>query len=217
MNTKLIQLATTLEALFAAQLSAVARWHADEPELPAPVVERSLDAVPALARRMHLANFKLWHIEDQARREDRGDAYVTACKRGVDRMNQIRNDAIEQLDACLESLITPFVPVDAPERYNTETMAAALDRLSISALKIYHMAIEADREDADELHRARCREKLERLRQQRKDLEQSVLELLEEYGQGRKRPNIYRQFKMYNDPATNPELYAAATRRDAHG
>lgn len=217
MKNTLIHFASVLEAVFAAQLSAVGAWHADEPELPAPVGERSLEAVPALAERMHLANFKLWHIEDQARREDMGDAYVVACKRGVDRMNQLRNDAIEQLDARLESLITPLVPADAPERYNTETMAAALDRLSISALKIYHMAIEADREEADPEHRARCREKLERLRQQRRDLERSVLELLEEYGQGRKRPNIYRQFKMYNDPATNPELYAAATRRDAHG
>lgn len=203
-----------LEVLFVAQGQEVAAWHRDEPEALASTLP---DELEDLAQRLHLANFKLWHLEDSARRTDiRADA-VADCKRAIDRMNQSRNDAIEQLDACLERLITTLLPAKTPDRYNTETMGAAVDRLSISALKIYHMAIEAEREDADVAHRDRCRLKLEQLEAQRSDLEKSVLELLEEYRQGRKRPKVFRQFKMYNDPDTNPELYGTTRRRKAHG
>jgi len=189
-----------LRRLFAQQLGNVARWHDGTP-----AVREDDDTLEALAVRMHLTNFQLWHLEDQARRQDVSVADVASCKRAIDRMNQQRNDAIE----ALAQVINTFAPEDAQHKYNTETMGAALDRLSISALKIYHMDIEANRAEAGEAHCTACRRKLDTLREQRQQLEQAVLDLLDDYAAGRKRPNIYRQFKMYNDPSTNPELYGS--------
>ena len=92
---------------------------------------------------------------------------------------------------------------------NTESPAWALDRLSILALKIYHMAEQVARQDATAEHRARCEAKLEVLREQRADLTAAIDTLLEDIAAGRKYMKVYRQMKMYNDPSTNPVLYAA--------
>jgi hypothetical protein len=107
-------------------------------------------------------------------------------------------------------MVEPLLPEGAQERYNTETIGSALDRLSILALKVYHMREQTERKDAGPQHRSECLGKLEVLKEQREALLQSVLDLLEEYEQGLKRPRVFRQFKMYNDPRLNPELYAPA-------
>ena len=91
---------------------------------------------------------------------------------------------------------------------NTETPAWAVDRLSILALKIYHMQQEAQRTDVSAEHRAACRAKLDVLLAQRTDLSQAIEELLADIGAGRKYMKLYKQMKMYNDPALNPVLYA---------
>ena len=92
-------------------------------------------------------------------------------------------------------------------RLNTESPAWAVDRLSILALKIYHMQEQVDRTDANEEHRERCRLKLDVLLEQQKDLSTAIDQLLEDIAEGRKYMKVYRQMKMYNDPATNPVLY----------
>lgn len=190
----------------------VAAWHTNEPEVP-----ETPDAETAFlhqALTVHLSNFKLWHLEDEARRDDMGPEHVARCKRAIDAMNQRRNDGIERLDARLESLIASFLPPETPCRYNTETMGSGLDRLSILYLKMYHMQAETERQDALPEHIARCRDKHALLIRQRDDLQRSLLELLGDYACGLKRPMIYRQFKMYNDPSTNPALYGQGQKSD---
>jgi hypothetical protein len=90
---------------------------------------------------------------------------------------------------------------------NTETPAWAVDRLSILALKIYHMRVEAQREDASKDHKAACSAKLETLLSQRADLSGAIDNLLKEIEQGDKYMKFYKQMKMYNDPSLNPVLY----------
>ena len=100
------------------------------------------------------------------------------------------------------------VAVKADATINTESPAWAIDRLSILALKIYHMSIEANREDANAEHKAECQKKLDVLLEQRKDLSSAIDQLLADIEGGNKYMKVYKQMKMYNDPALNPVLYA---------
>ena len=195
------------------QAEQVAAWHQGDPgDLPEPVPASDLAVLVALVARENQTNYRLWHVEDEARRTDVDDADIADCKRRIDGLNQHRNDLIEKVDACVVSLVSPLIPDDAPRRYNTETVGSALDRLSIMALKVFHMREQAERADADAAHRESCREKLAVLLEQRADLAGCVLELLAEYAAGTKRPKVYYQFKMYNDPKLNPSLYAPGTK-----
>ena len=202
------ELKESLRGCLQSQIDSVSGWHALEPEsLPHGQGPPDLEALEKWVLCLHLVNFKLWHVEDRARRMDAGYQAVAGCKREIDALNQSRNDLMEKVDACLVVLISPHIPLDAAERYNTETMGAALDRLSILSLKMYHMEEQTRREEAGEEHVRRCREKLDTLAGQHHDLSRSLFELVDEYEDGRKRPKVYYQFKMYNDPDLNPELY----------
>ena len=154
----------------------------------------------------HRFNTQLWDEEDKARRKDVDDAAIAANKRAIDGFNQQRNDAIERLDeALLARLARVTLAADAMQ--NSETAGAMIDRLSILALKIFHMDAQTRRTDARPDHVAKCAERLERLQLQRSDLARSLDLLFEEAAQGRAYWRVYRQFKMYNDPAMNPYLY----------
>lgn len=191
------------------QAAAVAIWHDAEPEgLDEPAPAADLDALRRLAAAEHLTNYRLWHVEDEARRTDVNAEVIADCKRRIDALNQKRNDLIEKVDACIVGLVSPLIPQDARRRYNTETVGSALDRLSIMALKAYHMQEQTERDDVTDEHRASCLKKLDVLHEQRADLLQSVCELLADYAAGEKLPKVYYQFKMYNDPSLNPALYA---------
>jgi hypothetical protein len=154
----------------------------------------------------HRCNCLLWNEEDLARRRDVADAAIAANKRAIDAFNQRRNDAIEKIDEALLERIASIAPA-ADAWHNSETAGSIVDRLSILALKIFHMRAQATRADADALHRAACREKLDRLELQRGDLARCLDTLLALAATGRARWRIYRQFKMYNDAALNPYLY----------
>jgi len=154
----------------------------------------------------HRNNRLLWAEEDLARRTDVPDAEIAANKRAIDRYNQQRNDAIERIDEALLARIADVAPA-AGAWHNAETAGAMVDRLSILALKIFHMGHEAQRANAQASHRAACAEKLARLDLQRDDLARCLDTLLESAAEGRAFWRVYRQFKMYNDPELNPQLY----------
>lgn len=155
----------------------------------------------------HRCNSLLWNEEDQARRRDVADRAIAANKRAIDGYNQIRNDAVECID---ERLLATLGDIDrSPSaRLHSETPGAMIDRLSILSLKIHHMGRQTTRQDASEAHRKACAEKHARLRVQRSDLMQCLDELLTEALAGLAYFKVYRQFKMYNDPALNPYLHA---------
>ena len=147
-----------------------------------------------------------WHLEDIIRDPDINPVEALLIKRRIDRSNQDRTDLVEQIDSYLRDKYSHVVPLpDA--RINTESPAWAIDRLSILALKIYHMREQVERTDATEEHRDRCNAKLSILMQQQIDLGVAINQLLDDIAQGTKYMKVYRQMKMYNDPATNPVLY----------
>ena len=154
----------------------------------------------------HRHNRLLWDEEDRARRRDVADGEIAAGKRAIDGYNQRRNDAIEKIDEALLDRLSGAVPA-AHAWHNSETAGSMIDRLSILALKIFHMGIEGARADASETHRAACGEKLARLKLQRTDLARCLDTLLREAAAGRAFWRVYRQFKMYNDATLNPYLY----------
>jgi hypothetical protein len=154
----------------------------------------------------HRYNTLLWNEEDKARRTDVDAADIAACKRFIDRYNQKRNDAVEAMDEVILEQLAEAAPGDGA-RLSSETAGAMIDRLSILSLKIHHMREQTQRVEVDASHIAACRAKLERLAAQRKDLASCLDELLAEVMAGRAYFKVYRQFKMYNDPALNPYLY----------
>lgn len=148
-----------------------------------------------------------WHLEDIIRDPNIDPVKALAIKRRIDRSNQERTDMVEELDTYFRTLYADVI-VKPDATINTESPAWALDRLSILALKIWHMREETERTDATQEHKARCATKLEILLEQRKDLSEAIDTLLKDIALGRKYMKVYRQMKMYNDPDTNPVLYA---------
>jgi hypothetical protein len=149
-----------------------------------------------------------WHLEDIIRDPQIDPVAALALKRRIDASNQNRTDMVEQIDTFFREKYAG-VDVLSDATINTESPAWALDRLSILALKIYHMKVETERTDADAAHIARCQGKLDILLQQRVDLSTAIDQLLDDIAAGRKYMKVYRQMKMYNDPETNPVLYAS--------
>ncbi len=149
-----------------------------------------------------------WHLEDIIRDPEIDPVAALALKRRIDASNQERTDMVEELDTYFRNKYSD-VKISPDATINTESPAWALDRLSILALKIYHMEIEAKRTDASSEHRARCQAKLDVLKEQRQDLIAAINTLLEDIAAGRKYMKVYRQMKMYNDTDTNPVLYGA--------
>ncbi len=147
-----------------------------------------------------------WHLEDIIRDPHIDPVDALALKRRIDHSNQDRTDLVEDIDSYFRRLYADVKPLD-DARLNTESPAWAIDRLSILALKIYHMKEQAERKDAEPEHREKCAAKLAVLLEQQVDLSTAIDQLLEDIETGRKYMKVYRQMKMYNDPSTNPILY----------
>lgn len=147
-----------------------------------------------------------WHYEDIIRNPNIDPVEALALKRKIDASNQERTDMVEYIDSYFLHLYKD-VEVKSNARINSESPAWALDRLSILALKIYHMQEEATRADASEEHRAKCSEKLNVLLEQKKDLSLAIDDLLTDIENGDKYMKVYKQMKMYNDEELNPVLY----------
>ena len=179
----------------------VQRWHFEELDNP-------YNGILATICRQHQFNYLLWHEEDVARSPDAGDQRIAQVKRSIDRYNQQRNDWIERIDEeLIRELAGSGVLPRSDARLNTETPGTAVDRLSILALRIYHLEEQAARHDVDQAHRVKVEERLNRCIEQRSDLMQSLGELLADIFSGQKVLKVYRQMKMYNDATMNPYLY----------
>ena len=179
------------------------RWDDVDHPMENPFEAGSLDA---LLYHKNWIDTVQWHLEDIIRNPEIDPVEALAIKRRIDKSNQDRTDMVEYVDSyMLEKYKDVVVAEDA--RLNTETPAWAIDRLSILALKIYHMGVEAKREDVSEEHRAACQKKLDVLLSQQVDLSGAIEELIEDIEAGRKYMKTYKQMKMYNDPALNPVLY----------
>lgn len=149
-----------------------------------------------------------WHLEDLIRDPKIDPVAALELKRRIDRSNQERTDMVEYIDSYFLDKFKD-VKVAADAKINTESPAWAIDRLSILALKVYHMAQETKRTDVSDKHIQECQRKLDVLLQQQQDLTTAIEELLEDMAAGRKYMKVYKQMKMYNDPELNPVLYAA--------
>lgn len=147
-----------------------------------------------------------WHLEDIIRDPDIDPVKALEIKRRIDRSNQERTDLVERIDSYFYEKYQSIVYSETAA-FNTESPAWAVDRLSILALKIYHMQQETAREDVPEEHRDACRKKLTVLLKQRQDLSLAIDQLLADIESGKKYMVVYKQMKMYNDPNLNPVLY----------
>lgn len=147
-----------------------------------------------------------WHLEDIIRDPNIVPAEALTLKRRIDKSNQDRTDLVELIDSYFLNRYKD-VKVQPDATINTESPAWAIDRLSILALKIYHMRQEAVRTDTTADHRLQCEKKLGILSEQQKDLSSAIDQLIADIEAGRKYMKVYKQMKMYNDPALNPVLY----------
>jgi hypothetical protein len=163
----------------------------------------------SLAHLLYLKNWidtAQWHMEDVVRNPNIDPVEGLKWKRRIDAQNQVRTDMVEFIDGYFLNLYQSIIP-NTDAKINTESPAWAIDRLSILALKIYHMQEEAERETASADHRQQCLTKLNILLTQRNDLSLSIDELLADIQAGKKYMKVYKQMKMYNDPSLNPVLY----------
>jgi len=193
----------SLEPITSLHRDCIARWH-QQP------IDNPHQQFLAIACEQLSYNFRLWHEEDKARSPTASDAEIAQVKRAIDKLNQQRNDWIEKLDDWItEELARRNVVAPATAPQNTETLGSTIDRLSILALRIYHLIEQRDRADAAPEHREGVARKLAIALAQHDDLSRAAQELADDLFAGRKRHKTYRQLKMYNDPALNPYLYQA--------
>lgn len=164
-----------------------------------------VDEVAHLLYRKNWIDTVQWHYEDIIRDPNINPSEALVLKRKIDASNQDRTDLVEYIDSYfLEKYRS--VEIDSNATINTESPAWAIDRLSILALKIYHMREEANRTEASPEHHKNCRQKLAVLLEQRKDLFTAIDQLLTDIEEGRKYMKVYKQMKMYNDAELNPIL-----------
>ena len=147
-----------------------------------------------------------WHLEDIIRDENIDPVKALEIKRRIDASNQKRTDLVEFIDSWFLNKYKNTTP-NANAKINTETPAWAVDRLSILALKVYHMDLEANRASASDEHREKCQMKLNTLLEQKKDLSSAIDQLLNDIENGLVKIKTYKQMKMYNDETLNPVLY----------
>ncbi len=187
-------------------VSTVAAWHREP-------MANHYEGLLSLVCQQHQFNYQLWHQEDIARSPDVSDTEIATVKRAIDRLNQLRNDWIERVDDWLTRYLDEHhvvAPVGAPQ--NSETPGSIIDRLSIIALRIFHLEEQLERTDSDEAHQEKVQYRVAVCRIQQNELAICLENLLDQIVAGQVRHRTYRQFKMYNDPSLNPYLYQRQTR-----
>lgn len=176
--------------------------HVDS-EFVNPYAPQSIENILYLKNRIDAVQ---WHLEDIIREPSIDPVNALAIKRRIDKSNQDRTDLVEMIDSYFLEKYASVKPLPNAV-INTESPAWAIDRLSILALKIYHMQQEVNRTDADAAHVAQCTTKLNILLEQRTDLSSAIDQLIDDIESGRRYMKVYKQMKMYNDPSLNPVLY----------
>ncbi|HMP77852.1 MAG TPA: DUF4254 domain-containing protein [Pirellulaceae bacterium] len=190
------------------QVEWVAMWHEE------PFANRFEDW-KGLVCEQHHWNFLLWHEEDIARSPTATDSEIAQVKRRIDRYNQARNDWIEKLDDYVSGLLIQFgVQPREPVQINTETLGSTIDRLSILALRIFHLEEQLQRSDVSPDHRRRVTEKLTVSREQHAWLSRAAASLAMGLFSGEILHRTFRQNKLYNDPSLNPQIYDAPIDRN---
>jgi len=190
------------------QTDCVVLWH-DQSIISAVDPEGSGGLVPLILVN-HEINFRLWHEEDLARDPDATDTKIANVKRNIDRLNQRRSDAVESIDNGFAVWLSDNGVTAKTDERNTETVGSAFDRLSILALRVYHLRVESEREGLTQPHRDRTESSLSVATAQQTLLAKSLQTLIDEIVAGRKRHQTFKQLKMYNDPSLNPVLYNRA-------
>jgi hypothetical protein len=182
------------------QTKNVEDWHIEmkqtQTELPWSFIEEN-----------NFWNFSLWHEEDIARVKDIDPLRIVEAKRNIDKYNQARNNAMEKMDEWILSYLEQN-KIAPGEKMHSETPGMMIDRLSIMSLKKYHMLEETLREEASEEHKKLCGIKVKTLEEQMTDLSDCLTNILYDLEKSNLRFKVYRQFKMYNDPSLNPQLYS---------
>jgi hypothetical protein len=181
------------------QKSEISDWHLEltnkEETLPWKFIEEN-----------NQYNFKLWHEEDIARVQDIDPLRIVQAKRSIDQYNQARNNAMEKIDEWILNYLE-LAGVQSADRLHSETPGMMIDRLSIMQLKRYHMEEETLRPNASEEHKSKCLARVDVLNEQIADLSNCLVDILAQLASGELKFKVYRQFKMYNDPSLNPQLY----------
>jgi hypothetical protein len=189
----------SIEQILKNQNQKVIDWHVNlitvETELPWMFIEENMKW-----------NFMLWHEEDIARIKDIDPLRIVEAKRNIDQYNQARNNAMEKIDEWILSFLETN-NIMPGEKMHSETPGMMIDRLAIMALKKYHMDEETQRKDVDQSHIDKCSSKVLVLNEQITDLSNTLKLVLSDLIESRLQFKVYRQFKMYNDPSLNPELY----------
>ena len=181
------------------QIESIISWHSQ--------IELKESIEPYLIiEKNNYWNFLLWHEEDIARLKNVKAEKIAKSKRNIDRYNQERNNSIEMID---DWIVKRLADYEIPQigKLHSETPGMMIDRLSIMELKRYHMIEQTERNNVDETHINECKEKVEILTVQLNDLTESLSEVLRNLESGALRLKVFRQFKMYNDPKLNPQLY----------
>ena len=169
--------------------------------------DKNEDVIAHLLYRKCWIDTVQWAYEDIIRDPNIDPVAALKLKRMIDASNQDRTDTVEFIDSYFLDKHRN-VEVKADAKINSESPAWAIDRLSILALKIYHMNVETTREDASQEHRDACQKKLNVLLEQRTDLSTAIDDLLKDVENGDKYMKVYKQMKMYNDDELNPVLRA---------
>lgn len=189
-----------VDSILDLQKSNITDWHNEmtltQTELPWKFIEEN-----------NMYNFLLWHEEDIARIKDIDPLRIVEAKRSIDKYNQARNNAIEKIDEWILMFLDQKMDHNI-KAMHSETPGMMIDRLSIMALKRFHMNEETLREEAADSHKAMCAHKVMVLDEQMEDLSNCLREVIELLGTRKLKFKVYRQFKMYNDPSLNPQLYS---------
>jgi hypothetical protein len=195
-----MNIATLVQQITTFQHDAIVRWKQTGVQTQETGLMGAIEA-------NHAFNYQLWHAEDRARRNDMGDAFIVTAKREIDACNQQRNNQMEKIDQFMIQSLHPASHLAC--KVHSETPGMMIDRLSILALKIYHMKQQTLRQDVEPSHLEQCQLKLQQLIIQHQQLMDCLIELLNEVQQKTRTFRIYQQHKMYNDPKLNPELYGS--------